>query len=137
MEQTGGVQTRWQPRSNLARAVLPVVGGLAFFALLGLLTWGIASLLSRNPEQVEERLAETQFEVGNTEFLSDLIADDGPLLFQGLVGDSADRLAALFPVMRLAAWLPVPCRGDVPVSVRFSTKPYSVHEVLERISSVP
>jgi hypothetical protein len=89
------VQTRWKTRSNLSRALLPVVGGLGFFALLGLLTWGIASLLSRNPEQVEERLAETQFEVGNTEFLADLIADDGPLLFQGLVGDSADRSIVL------------------------------------------
>ena len=70
VEQTGGVQTRWQPRSNLARAVLPVVGGLAFFALLGVVTWGIASLLSRNPEKVEERLAQTQFEVGPTEDLA-------------------------------------------------------------------
>ncbi len=95
MEQTGGVQTRWRPRSNLSRAVLPVVGGLAFFALLGLVTWGIASLLSRNPDKVEQRLAETQFEVGNTEFLAELVAEDGPLLFQGLVGDSADRSIVL------------------------------------------
>jgi hypothetical protein len=95
VEQTGDVQTRWQPRSNLTRAVLPVVGGLAFFALLGLLTWGIASVLSRNPEQVEERLAQTQFEVGSTEALAELIAEDGPLLFQGLVGDSADRSIVL------------------------------------------
>lgn len=95
MEQTGDVQTRWQPRSNLARAVLPVVGGLAFFALLGLVTWGIASLLSRDPEKVEERLAQTQFEVGPTEDLADLIVEDGPLLFQGLVGDGADRSIVL------------------------------------------
>jgi hypothetical protein len=94
-EQTGDVQTRWQPRSNLARAVLPVVGGIAFFALLALATWGIASLLSRNPEKVEERLAQTQFEVGPTDDLADLIADDGPMLFQGLVGDGADRSIVL------------------------------------------
>lgn len=95
MDQTGGVQTGWRPRSNLSRAVLPVAGGIAFFVLLGLLTWGIAGLLSRNPEKVEQRLAVTQFEVGNTEFLAGLIADDGPLLFQGLVGDSADRSIVL------------------------------------------
>lgn len=95
VEQTGDVQTRWQPRSNLTRAVLPVVGGLAFFALLALVTWGIASLLSRNPEKVEERLAQTQFEVGPTESLAELIVEDGPLLFQGLVGDGADRSIVL------------------------------------------
>lgn len=89
------VQTSWRPRSNLSRALLPVVGGIAFFAVLGLLTWGIAVLLSRNPEKVEQRLAVTQFEVGSTEFLADLIADDGPLLFQGLIGNSADRSIVL------------------------------------------
>jgi hypothetical protein len=75
--------------------VLPVAGGLAFFALLALATWGIAALLSNNPDRVESVLAQTQFEVGRTEFLADTIADGGPLLFQGLVGDQADRSIVL------------------------------------------
>jgi hypothetical protein len=72
-----------------------VAAGLGFFVLLGLATWGIAALLSRNADQVEERLAATTFEVGGIEFVSDRIADGGPLIFQGLVGDAADRSVVL------------------------------------------
>jgi hypothetical protein len=75
--------------------VLPVAGGIGFFVLLGLATWGIAAILSRHPERVSERLARTTFEVGNTESLARLIGDDGPLLFQGLVGDQADDSVVL------------------------------------------
>jgi hypothetical protein len=89
------VEARWKERSNLSRALLPVVGGLLFFALLALFTWGIAAMLSRNPERVEERLAQTTFEVGTIEFVSDQIADGGPILFQGLIGDAADRSIVL------------------------------------------
>ena len=71
------MQARYRPRSNFARAVLPVVGGLGFFALLALATWGIASVMSRNPDQVEDRLVGTVFEVGNTEFVANLIDDGG------------------------------------------------------------
>jgi hypothetical protein len=90
-EQTDDVLERLRPTTPLGRAVIPVLGGILFFALLGLATWGIASVLSDNPEQVEQRLAASTFEVGRTPYLADLIADDGPLLFQGLVGDGADR----------------------------------------------
>lgn len=75
--------------------MLPVAGGLGFFALLGLATWGIAAILSNNPDSVNERLAQTTFEVGNTERIAELIADDGPLLFQGLIGNAADRSVVL------------------------------------------
>ncbi len=95
MDQTGDVQPRWKERSTLTRAVVPVVGGLVFFALLGLATWGIAAMLSRNPDRVEERLATTTFEVGSSEFVAGQIAEGGPLLFQGLVGDDADRSIVL------------------------------------------
>ncbi|MBI5089235.1 MAG: hypothetical protein HZB15_10380 [Actinobacteria bacterium] len=88
---------RWprRPTSALGRAVLPVAGGLAFFALLGLATWGIAALLSRNPDQVNERLARTTFEVGNTQRMAEVIAEEGPLMFQGLIGDEADNSVVL------------------------------------------
>jgi hypothetical protein len=89
------VEARWKERSTLSRALLPVVGGLLFFALLGLSTWGIAAVLSRNPDRVEERLAATTFEVGSIEFVAGQIDDGGPILFQGLIGDDADRSIVL------------------------------------------
>jgi len=95
VEQTCDVQPRWRPRSSLSRALFPVLGGLAFFALLALATWGIASFMSRNPDRVEDRLAATTFEVGSIEFVADQIADGGPILFQGLIGDDADRSIVL------------------------------------------
>jgi len=70
---------------------VPVAGGIAFFVLLGLATWGIAALLSRNPQRVTEELAATTFELGDTEAYADVIADSGPILLQGLVGDDAAR----------------------------------------------
>jgi hypothetical protein len=89
VRQTCAVQTRLRPTTPLGRAVLPVVGGLAFFAVLAAATWGIAALLSSNPDQVNERLARTTFEVGPTDRIAALIDEDGPLLFQGLVGTGA------------------------------------------------
>jgi hypothetical protein len=89
------VLQRLRPTTPLGRAVLPVAGGLAFFGLLALATWGIAAVLSQNPDSVNERLAQTTFEVGNTARIAALIADDGPLLFQGLIGDAADRSVVL------------------------------------------
>jgi hypothetical protein len=86
---------RLRPRTTAQRAVYPVAAGLVFFAVLGLVTWGIAAFVSRNPEAVEERLAAPTFEVGNVETISQLIADDGPLLFQGLIGDDAARSIVL------------------------------------------
>lgn len=89
IRQTCGVLSRLRPTTPLGRALLPVLGGLAFFALLGGATWGIAAILSNNPEQVNERLARTTFEVGDTGNIAALIDEDGPLLFQGLVGTDA------------------------------------------------
>jgi hypothetical protein len=83
------VQSRFRPTTPLGRAILPVAAGLAFFAVMGLVLWGIAAVLSDNPDRVNERLARTTFEVGNTERIARLIAEDGPLLFQGLVGTDA------------------------------------------------
>ncbi len=88
--------SRWyQPTSPAGRAVLPVAGGILFFGLLALTTWGIAALLSKNPERVSTRLATPTFEVGRTETIAELIADQGPLLFQGLVGSEGDRSVVL------------------------------------------
>lgn len=71
-------------RSPLARAVLPVVGGLIVLALIGSFTWGMAAVISSGGAESSERLAPSTFTVGNVEFLSDLVESDGPLLFAEL-----------------------------------------------------
>ena len=71
-------------RSPLARAVLPVIGGLIVLALIGSFTWGMAAVISSGGAESSERLAPSTFTVGNVEFLSDLVESDGPLLFAEL-----------------------------------------------------
>lgn len=83
------------PQSTLGRAVLPVVGGIVFFTVMGLILWGAAAMLSDNPEDVSERLVETVFEVGDAENIARIIGEDGPLLFQGLVGSRGERSVVL------------------------------------------
>jgi hypothetical protein len=81
-------------QTTLQRALLPVAGGIVFFAVLGLLTWGVAALLADHPEQVNERLASTTFEVGDIEAMSALIEEDGPLIFHDLV-DAGGKLSVV------------------------------------------
>ena len=78
---------RPQLQSTLARATVPVAAGLGFFALVGLLLWGVAAVASRNSDQATENLAPAFQEMGRTEFVAELIADDGPIILQDLVGD--------------------------------------------------
>ena len=84
-----------RPRTVKQRALYPVLGGLAFFAVLGLLLWGVAALIADNPGEVNERLAETTFEVGRVETLSEIIADEGPLIFPDLVRAGGPRTVVL------------------------------------------
>ena len=51
-------------RSPLTRALAPVLGGIAFFVLLALVTWGIAAYLSRSGTEPTERLAPVRLELG-------------------------------------------------------------------------
>jgi len=83
------------PRSTLSRAVLPVLGGLLVFVVLGLATWGAAAIISRNPEQVNDRLAVDVFEVGDVDSLSAIIAANGPLIFPDLVQSGGHRTVVL------------------------------------------
>lgn len=83
------------PRTPLQRALYPVLGGIAFFAVLGGATWIAAAVLSRNPDRLSEDLAATTFEVGSTDSLSSIIADDGPLIFPDLVRSGGVRSVVL------------------------------------------
>jgi len=68
----------------VARAVLPVLGGIALIAAIGLFTWGIAAYISRGGSDATERLAPSTFTIGNAERLAESVAEDGPLLFPEL-----------------------------------------------------
>ncbi len=78
---------RPQLRSTFARAVVPVLAGLGFFLIVGLLLWGVAAVASRNSGDTTANLAPAFQEMGNAEFVASLIADDGPIILQDLVGD--------------------------------------------------
>lgn len=84
-----------QPRSPLARAVLPVLGGALLIALIFGFTWGIAAWMSRDGARPSERLAPTTFYVGRVEPMAGRVAEDGPLLFANLDSTTAERTVVL------------------------------------------
>lgn len=73
-----------QLRSPLARAVVPVLGGVLLIALIGAFTWVMAIVISGNSDGTSERLAPSTFTIGDVDALSAAIAEDGPLLFPEL-----------------------------------------------------
>ena len=84
----------------MARAVVPVVGGIALLGAMALLLWGVAAYLSRDGTQASERLAPTRFEVSSVETAANSIAADGPILFPGLAGGAGKRCRDADPVLR-------------------------------------
>ncbi len=71
-------------RSPVARAVMPVVGGLLAFAMMGGITWAIAAYISSGDSGTSDRLAPSVFTIGPVDTLSATVAEDGPLLFPEL-----------------------------------------------------
>jgi hypothetical protein len=80
---------RPQLQSTFARAVVPVLAGIVFFAILGLGLWGAAALISRNSDQTTDYLAPTIQEMGSTAKLATAIAKDGPILLNDLIGNDS------------------------------------------------
>lgn len=81
-------------RSPLARAVVPVLAGAAFFAAMFGVLWLIAAWVSSDGERITN-LGDRTFEVGNVETISDIVAEDGPILFPDLVSPSGVRAIVL------------------------------------------
>lgn len=71
-------------RSPVARAVVPVLAGIALLAALGGFTWGIAAWISDGGGSTSSRFAPSVWTVGQVESLSEEIAEDGPLYFPEL-----------------------------------------------------
>ncbi len=68
----------------MARAVVPVLGGLLVLALIAGFTWAIAAFISGGGSDTSERFARTTFPIGNVENLAEIVEADGPLLFPEL-----------------------------------------------------
>ncbi|MEO7397101.1 MAG: hypothetical protein ABIW84_00900 [Ilumatobacteraceae bacterium] len=84
---------RLELRTPIARAVVPVLGGIAFFGVLGLFLWGIASYISGNGD--ETTLAPTTADIGGTKTLAGIIAEDGPIILPDLLQASGERTIVL------------------------------------------
>jgi hypothetical protein len=85
---------RWpELKSPVARAVAPVLAGIAFFAVLGLALWGVAAYMSGDDEEV--RLAPSTYQIGTTKTMARIIAEDGPLILPDLLQASGERSIVL------------------------------------------
>jgi len=82
-------------KSPFARAVVPVLGGIAFFVLLSLVTWGIAAYISDGGAEVTDRLAPPRLDVGTVTNVAQLVEEDGPIIFPGLNTTSGKRSLVL------------------------------------------
>lgn len=86
---------RPQLRSPVARAVVPVLAGIGFFVVLGLMLWGAAAYIASHGNQRSENFAPSTFEVGRTKSIASSVADDGPLIFPDLLRSSGKRTIVL------------------------------------------
>ena len=82
-------------RSPLARAVVPVLGGIGFFAVVALVLWGVATLVAHNGSDATSNLASNVFHPGSVERYAAIIDEDGPVLFPDLQGTDGDRTIVL------------------------------------------
>jgi hypothetical protein len=79
----------------VARAVVPVLGGLAVLALLFGFLWLIAVVVTRNADDADRRIGADVFEVGRVDRLADSVERNGPILFPNLSGPAGERPVGL------------------------------------------
>jgi hypothetical protein len=72
-----------------------VAGGIAFFAVLALILWGVASLVAHNGSNANANLATNVFRPGSVERYAAIIDQDGPVLFPDLLGTDGDKTIVL------------------------------------------
>lgn len=85
-----------RPKSTLAEAVYPVLGGLAVLVVLALALWGVAALVSRGGSRVQVTLGENVFKPGKAVDVAEEVAESGPILFPGLVGHAGVRAIGVY-----------------------------------------
>lgn len=81
-------------RSPLARAIVPVLGGIVFFVLFFLGLWLVAATIN-NRADTGDAIANKVFEVGKVDILAKAVAKDGPLLFPDLKSPDGVRSIVL------------------------------------------
>ena len=81
-------------RSPLGRSVTPVLAGLGFFAVLGLIMWGIAALMAGEQAQTTT-FTPDRLPIGNVDQWAESIDANGPVLFPGLGTTSGERTIVL------------------------------------------
>ena len=84
-----------QLRSTWSRALVPVLGGIAFLVVLALFTWGIAAWISRDGAEPTERLAPTTIPLGSVQNAAAEVAENGPIIFPGLNTTTGERTLVL------------------------------------------
>ncbi|CAN5515868.1 hypothetical protein BH24ACT5_BH24ACT5_06410 [soil metagenome] len=80
-----------RPRSPLARALLPIVGGVVVMAAIFGVLWATAAWISHGAADSTPTLAPPTFEVGRVESVAESVEKSGPLLFPGLGTTSGER----------------------------------------------
>lgn len=86
-----GARPGRQPRlrSPLARAVVPVAAGIAFFAALFGVTYLIARVISNNTEGI--KIGDKQFTIGRVDIAARRIKEQGPQLYADLKGTKGEQ----------------------------------------------
>lgn len=74
---------------------MPVLAGIGFFALLGLMLWGAAAYIASHGDQRSNTFAPTTFEVGRTKSIAASVADEGPLILPDLLRSNGKRTIVL------------------------------------------
>ena len=77
-------------RSPFRRAVFPIIGGVAFFAVLFGITWLMAAYITNNAE-VQTQLNDRTFVVGKVSAIARTIAENGPVLYPDLRDPNGTR----------------------------------------------
>ncbi len=81
-------------RSPLARAVVPVLGGIAFFGLFFAGLWLAATVINNRAEPTAE-INNKVFEVGKVTSMAKSVKKDGPILFPDLQSPDGVRSVVL------------------------------------------
>ena len=81
-------------RTPLARALVPVLAGIAFFTVFFIGLWVVASMINSRATP-SSTVANKVFEVGKVESMAKAVAEDGPLLFPDLKSPDGIRSIVL------------------------------------------